>query len=205
MICFQRNLMPFLLDYKSALIKREWISCDDISWLTQILMERIKWVWLIDSQAAKQSHHQSLLTHLLTRSLIRSIHQSINESMDGSRDTLHPLNITFVTARKLTGGFVCVLSEIQCYLLIYSFWFDQLLQATDIYLSYMALLTQKNIRYIYYSQNLAPISPSELRFNSKATFSFECIISFLLLFYHTLTCRCLPCPVVSTCLLLADD
>ena len=125
--------------------------------------------------------------------------------MDGSRDTLHPLNITFVTARKLTGGFVCVLSEIQCYLLIYSFWFDQLLQATDIYLSYMALLTQKNIRYIYYSQNLAPISPSELRFNSKATFSFECIISFLLLFYHTLTCRCLPCPVVSTCLLLADD
>ena len=205
MICFQRNLMPFLLDYKSALIKREWISCDDISWLTQILMERIKWVWLIDSQAAKQSHHQSLLTHLLTRSLTRSIHQSINESMDGSRDTLHPLNITFVTARKLTGGFVCVLSEIQCYLLIYSFWFDQLLQATDIYLSYMALLTQKNIRYIYYSQNLAPISPSELRFNSKATFSFECIISFLLLFYHTLTCRCLPCPVVSTCLLLADD
>ena len=205
MICFQRNLMPFLLDHKSALIKREWISCEDISWLTQILMERIKWVWLIDSQAAKQSHHQSLLTHLLTRSLTRSIHQSINESMDGSRDTLHPLNITFVTARKLTGGFVCVLSEIQCYLLIYSFWFDQLLQATDIYLSYMALLTQKNIRFIYYSQNLAPISPSELRFNSKATFSFECIISFLLLFYHTLTCRCLPCPVVSTCLLLADD
>ena len=119
LICFQRNLMPFLLDYKSALIKREWISCDDISWFTQILMERIKWVWLIDSQAAKQSHHQSLLTHLLTRSLTRSIHQSINESMDGSRDTLHPLNITFVTARKLTGGFVCVLSEIQCYLLIY--------------------------------------------------------------------------------------
>ena len=152
LICFQRNLMPFLLDYKSALIKREWISCDDISWLTQILMERIKWVWLIDSQAAKQSHHQSLLTHLLTRSLTRSIHQSINESMDGSRDTLHPLNITFVTARKLTVGFVCVLSEIQCYLLIYSFWFE-LLQATDIYLSYTALLTQKNIRYIYYSQN----------------------------------------------------
>ena len=149
LICFQRNLMPFLLDYKSALIKREWISCDDISWLTQILMERIKWVWLIDSQAAKQSHHQSLLTHLLTRSLTRSIHQSINESMDGSRDTLHPLNITFVTARKLTGGFVCVLSEIQCYLLIYSL----LLQATDIYLSYTAFLTQKNIRYIYYSQN----------------------------------------------------
>ena len=113
LICFQRNLMPFLLDYKSALIKREWISCDDISWLTQILMERIKWVWLIDSQAAKQSHHQSLLTHLLTRSLTRSIHQSINESMDGSRDTLHPLNITFVTAGKLTGGFVCVLSEIR--------------------------------------------------------------------------------------------
>ena len=152
LICFQRNPIPFLLDYKSALIKWEWISCDDISWLTQILMERIKWVWLIDSQAAKQSHHQSLLTHLLTRSLTRSIHQSINESMDGSRDTLHPLNITFVTARKLTVGFVCVLSEIQCYLLIYSFWFE-LLQATDIYLSYRALLTQKNIRYIYYSQN----------------------------------------------------
>ena len=58
--------------------------------------------------------------------------------------------------------------------------------------------------YILFTK-LAPISPSELRFNSKATFSFECIISFLLLFYHTLTCRCLPCPVVSTCLLLADD
>ena len=25
---FQRNLMPFLLDYKSALIKRKWISTD---------------------------------------------------------------------------------------------------------------------------------------------------------------------------------
>ena len=152
LICFQRNLMPFLLDHKSALIKREWISCDDILWLTQILMERIKWVWLIDSQAAKQSHHQSLLTHLLTRSLTRSIHQSINESMDGSRDTLHPLNITFVTARKLTGGFVGVLSEIQCYLLIYSFWFDTAASYRHIPVLY-GFVGSKNIRYIYYSQN----------------------------------------------------
>ena len=204
MICFQRNPMPFLLDYKSALIKWEWISCDDISWLTQILMERIKWVWLIDSQAAKQSHHQSLLTHLLTRSLTRSIHQSINESMDGSRDTLHPLNITFVTARKLTGGFVCVLSEMQCYLLIYSFWFDTAASYRHISVLYGIVDPKKYQVYILFTK-LAPISPSELRFNSKATFSFECIISFLLLFYHTLTCRCLPCPVVSTCLLLADD
>ena len=204
MICFQRNLMPFLLDYKSALIEREWISCDDISWLTQILMERIKWVWLIDSQAAKQSHHQSLLTHLLTRSLTRSIHQSINESMDGSRDTLHPLNITFVTARKLTGGFVCVLWEIQCYLLIYSFWFDTAASYRHIPVLYGIVDPKKYQVYILFTK-LVPISLSELRFNSKATFSFECIISFLLLFYHTLTCRCLPCPVVSTCLLLADD
>ena len=187
MICFQRNLMPFLLDYKSALIKREWISCDDISWLTQILMERIKWVWLIDSQAAKQSHHQSLLTHLLTRSLTRSIHQSINESMDGSRDTLHPLNITFVTAGKLTGGFVCVLSEIRHIPVLYG------------------IVNPKKCQVYILFTKLAPISPSGLRFYSKATFSFECIISFHLLFYHTLTCRCLPCPVVSTCLLLADD
>ena len=152
LICFQRNLMPFLLDYKSALIKREWISCDDISWLTQILMERIKWVWLIDSQAAKQSHHQSLLTHLLTRSLTRSIHQSINESMDGSRDTLHPLNITFVTAGKLTGGFVYVLSKIRCYLLLCSFWFDTAASYRHIPVLY-GIVNPKNVRYIYYSQN----------------------------------------------------
>ena len=200
MICFQRNLMPFLLDHKSALIKREWISCEDISWLTQILMERIKWVWLIDSQAAKQSHHQSLLTHLLTH----SPNSSINQSMDRSRDTLHPLNITFVTARKLTGGFVCVLSEIQCYLLIYSFWFDTAASYRHIPVLYGIIDPKKYQVYILFTK-LAPISLSELRFNSKATFSFECIISFLLLFYHTLTCRCLPCPVVSTCLLLADD
>ena len=194
MICFQRNLMPFLLDYKSALIEREWISCDDISWLTQILMERIKWVWLIDSQAAKQSHHQSLLT----------THSSINQSMDRSRDTLHPLNITFVTARKLTGGFVCVLWEIQCYLLIYSFWFDTAASYRHIPVLYGIVDPKKYQVYILITK-LVPISLSELRFNSKATFSFECIISFLLLFYHTLTCRCLPCLVVSTCLLLADD
>ena len=66
-------------------------------------------------------HHKSLLTRLLTHSLARSINQSINQSinrsvnqsMDGSVDTLHTLNITFVTARKLAGGFVCVLSGIQ--------------------------------------------------------------------------------------------
>ena len=133
LICFQRNLMPFLLDYKSALIKREWISCDDISWLTQILMERIKWVWLIDSQAAKQSHHQSLLTHLLTRSLTRAIHQSTNQWIGPEIRYTH-----WISHLWPQGNWPADLCA--CY------------RKYDIYLSYTALLTQKNVRYIYYSQ-----------------------------------------------------
>ena len=93
--------------------------------------------------------------------------------MDRSRDTLHPLKITFVTARKLTGGFVCVLSEIQCYLLIYSFWFDTAASYRHIPVLYGIVDPKKYQVYILFTK-LAPISLSELRFNSKATFSFEC-------------------------------
>ena len=38
---FYKKPSTFLLDYESALMKREWISCDDMSWLTQILMEQL--------------------------------------------------------------------------------------------------------------------------------------------------------------------
>ena len=162
---FSKKPYAFLLDYKSALIKREWISCDDMSWLTQIIMERIKWVWLTDSQAAKQSHHQTLLTYLLTHSLThsltlslshslsQSINQSIGQSINGSRNTLHTLNITFVTGGKLTGWFVCVLSKTQ-WLLLNIFLLIRYCCKLPRYTCFMQhCWTKKIIRYIYYSQN----------------------------------------------------
>ena len=128
-------------------------------------------------------------SHIINHySLTYSLAQFINQPINGwVQRYVTPLNITFVTAGKLTGGFVCVLSEIRYIPVLYG------------------IVNPKKCHVYILFTKLAPISPSELRFNSKAAFSFECILSFLLLFYHTLTCRCLPCPVVSTCLLLADD
>ena len=136
-LCRDINLLRFIIS-PGPTFEPVWFDPPtkgfDISWLTQILMERIKWVWLIDSQAAKQSHHQSLLTHLLTRPLTRAIHQSTNQWMGAEIRYTH-----WIAHLWPQGNWPADLCA--CY------------RKYDIYLSYTALLTQKNVRYIYYSQN----------------------------------------------------
>ena len=75
--------------------------------LTSLIVRRLS-THIINHYSLAYSH-----THSLDQSINQSINRSVNQSMDGSIDTLHTLNITFVTARKLAGGFVCVLSGIQ--------------------------------------------------------------------------------------------
>ena len=53
----------------------------------------------------------------------------------------------------MPGEFVCVFIGNTLFTYKYSPSDTILMQATKIYLSYTALLNQKNIRYIYYSHN----------------------------------------------------
>ena len=213
---FSKKPYAFLLDYKSALIKREWISCDDMSWLTQIIMERIKWVWLTDSQAAKQSHHQSLLTYLLTHSLTHSlshslthsVNQSINQSINRSINQWIQKYVTHIKYhicdRREIDRLLCVCIVENTMITFKYIPSDSiLLQATEIYLFYATLLNQKNYQVYILFTKLALFLPQSWDLLEKLPLVLS--VYFFVLFYQTPTFRSLLCPAVCTCSLLADD
>ena len=135
-------------------------------------MERIKWVWLTDSQAAKQSHDQSLLTYLLTHSLTHSlshslthsVNQSINQSINRSINQWIQKYVTHIKYhicdRREIDRLICVCIVENTMITFKYIPSDSiLLQATEIYLFYATLLNQKNYQVYILFTKLAPFLP----------------------------------------------